>query len=191
MMTTGKLIIFSGPSGAGKTTLVQHILEKNPSLEFSISATTRQQREGEQEGVNYYFLTASEFEQKIKSGAFLEYEEVYPGLYYGTLHKELERIWKKNHHVIFDVDVKGGLNIKKHYPQRSLAIFVRPPSITALKERILKRTSHPPDNLTERLKRARQELEYEDEFDTTIVNNNLSPSLKEAENKVYQFLNES
>jgi guanylate kinase len=186
--TPGKLIIFSGPSGTGKTTMVHHLLQKRSDLAFSISATTRPKREGEKEGTDYYFLSPAEFEKKIEQGAFLEYEEVYPDVYYGTLHEEVKRLWGKGYHVLFDVDVKGALNIKKQYPDRSLAVLVCPPSIDTLKSRILKRADQPPSNLSERLERAREELSYKDQFDYALVNDTLSKAWKEAEQIVESFL---
>ncbi len=184
-----KVIIFSAPSGSGKTTVVKHLLAKYDFLEFSVSATTRKQRPGEVNGEDYYFFTAEEFKTKLKEGAFLEHEEVYEGLYYGTLKSEVERIWAKGHIVIFDVDVVGGINIKKFYGEQALAVFLRPPSIEVLHERLRKRETEVEHQLKERIDKAHKELQFEKQFDVLIVNDRLNDTFAEAERHVEAFKN--
>ncbi|MBI1305291.1 MAG: guanylate kinase [Bacteroidetes bacterium] len=184
----GKLVIFSAPSGSGKTTVVHHLLKVNPKLSFSVSATTRKQRPGEVDGVDYYFLSREDFQNKISKGEFLEYEEVYQGLYYGTLKSEVERIWSNGNAVIFDVDVVGGLNIKKIYGKQALAIFLRPPSVEVLMERLKRRETEVEHQLQERVGKAQKELKFEKEFDIVLVNNILAHTLAEAESIVQYFL---
>ncbi len=175
-----KLIIFTAPSGAGKTTLVRHLLQKMPDkLAFSVSATTRARREKETDGKDYYFLEDKEFKRRIEAGMFLEYEEVYEGTIYGTLKSEVNRIWQQDKVVIFDVDVKGATNIKSQYPENSLAVFVKPPSIEALEQRLRNRKSESEESLRKRIARARMEMEYEGNFDVTLVNDVL-PIAKEG-----------
>jgi guanylate kinase len=183
-----KLVIFSAPSGSGKTTVVRHLLETNNDLAFSVSATTRKKRPNEVDGKDYYYLTIEEFEQKIKNGAFLEYEQVYDGLYYGTLKSEVERIWSNGKSVIFDVDVVGGLNIKKIYGKKALAVFLRPPSIEELMDRLKKRETEVEHELDQRIGKANEELKYEKEFDIVLINNILAHTLKEIESIVKYFL---
>ncbi|MCO4820117.1 MAG: guanylate kinase [Bacteroidetes bacterium] len=183
-----KLVIFSAPSGSGKTTVVRHLLETNNDLAFSVSATTRKKRPNEVDGKDYYYLTIEEFEQKIKNGAFLEYEQVYDGLYYGTLKSEVERIWSNGKSVIFDVDVVGGLNIKKIYGKKALAVFLRPPSIEELMDRLKKRETEVEHELDQRIGKANEELKYEKEFDIVLINNILAHTLKETESIVKYFL---
>ncbi len=183
-----KLVIFSAPSGSGKTTVVRHLLETNNDLAFSVSATTRKKRPNEIDGKDYYFLTIEEFEEKIKNGAFLEYEQVYDGLYYGTLKSEVERIWSNGKSVIFDVDVVGGLNIKKIYGKKALAVFLRPPSIEELMDRLKKRETEVEHELDQRIGKANEELKYEKEFDIVLINNILAHTLKETESIVKYFL---
>lgn len=183
-----KLVIFSAPSGSGKTTVVRHLLETNTDLAFSVSATTRKKRPNEIHGKDYYFLTIEEFEEKIKSDAFLEYEQVYDGLYYGTLKSEVERIWSLGKSVIFDVDVVGGLNIKKIYGKKALAVFLRPPSIAELMDRLKKRETEVEHELAQRIGKANEELKYEKEFDIVLINNILAHTLKETESIVKYFL---
>ncbi|MFT5725295.1 MAG: guanylate kinase [Bacteroidia bacterium] len=183
-----KLVIFSAPSGSGKTTVVKHLLETNSDLEFSVSATTRQKRPAEIDGQDYYFLTQGEFESKLANGEFLEYQQVYEGLYYGTLKSEVERIWDNGKSVIFDVDVVGGLNIKKFYGAKALAVFLRPPSIDHLMERLKKRETEVEHELEVRIGKANEELKYEKEFDIVLINNILAHTLKETESIVKYFL---
>ncbi len=184
----GKLVIFSAPSGSGKTTVVKHLLETNPDLQFSVSATTRKKRPNEVDGKDYYFLTQEEFESKLANGEFLEYEQVYDGLYYGTLKSEIERIWDNNKSVIFDVDVVGGLNIKRIYGKKALAVFLRPPSVDELMERLKRRETEVEHELEQRIGKANEELKYEKEFDIVLINNILAHTLKETESIVNYFL---
>lgn len=184
----GKLIIFSAPSGAGKTTIVRHLLEKNFQLEFSVSATSRAPRPNEVHGRDYYFLSAEEFQQKIKNDEFLEWEEVYPGIFYGTLKSEVERIRARGKNVLFDVDVVGGLNIKKFYGEAALAVFVKPPSVDELRRRLRARSTETEDKIAVRIAKAEEELAYEPHFDVVIVNDNLEEAFKQAEEEVARFL---
>ncbi len=184
-----KLIIISAPSGAGKTTLVEKIMEnKNFNLEFSISATSRAPREYEKNGVNYYFLDKDEFKSRIEANAFVEWEEVYKDQFYGTLKTELERIWANNKNVIFDVDVKGGLNIKKHYPENSLSIFIKPPSIDELKRRLENRGSENQASLTKRIQKAEYEMTFAEQFDRIVVNDDLETATQEILLLVKEFI---
>ena len=185
----GKLIVFSAPSGSGKTTIVRHLLGvDNLNLEFSISATSREKRGEEAHGKDYYFLSAKEFKNKIKSDAFLEWEEVYRDNFYGTLKTEVERIWALGKNVIFDIDVSGGLRIKRKYPEQTLAVFVKPPSIDALKIRLKKRKTESEDKINMRIAKASVELATAPQFDTIIKNYELETALKEAEHLVRNFL---
>ncbi len=186
----GKLIVFSAPSGAGKTTIVRHLLPiKKLELEFSISATSRAKRENEIDGKDYYFLSTEAFKQKIKNDEFLEWEEVYRDNFYGTLKSEVNRIWEKEKNVIFDIDVSGGLRIKRKYPEQTLAIFVQPPSIDELKIRLKNRKTESEDKINMRVAKASAELATAPLFDVVIVNNNLNDALLEAETLVDQFIN--
>jgi len=188
-MITGKAFIFSAPSGSGKTTIVKHLLENNSNLEFSISACTRDKRgRTEEDGHDYYFLTPEEFKNKIDEDGFIEWEEVYPGNFYGTLKSEIDRIWQSGKSVIFDVDVKGGLSLKKYFGDKALAVFVKVPSLDTLTERLSSRGSESEDSLSQRLFKAKFELEFEDKFDVSILNNELSIALKETEQVVDNFL---
>ena len=179
----GKAIIFSAPSGSGKTTLVHHLLATNPNLSFSVSATTRAQRGDEVNERDYYFFSPDEFRQKLQEGAFIEWQEVYPDRYYGTLKSEIDKIWADQKNVIFDVDVKGGVNLKKYFGDRALAVFVRPPSLTTLKDRLLARNTDSAQSIEHRLNKAEYELEFDKRFDTTLVNDDLH----EAKQKVQQL----
>ena len=183
-----KLIIFSAPSGSGKTTVVKHLLNKFPELAFSISVTTRHKRPNEIDGKDYYFYSENEFLHAIKSEDFLEYEEVYQGLFYGTLKSEVDRLWKEGKTVIFDVDVVGGLNIKKHYGDQALAVFLRPPSVEVLMERLTKRETEVEHQLQERIAKAKSELKFEQQFDEVIVNDILSDTFATTEELVARFL---
>jgi guanylate kinase len=188
-MNTGKAIIFSAPSGSGKTTIVQHLLKKNDFLEFSISACTRDKRgRNEENGEDYYFLTTEEFKQKIDNDEFIEWEEVYPGNFYGTLKSEIERIWQSGKSVIFDVDVKGGLSLKNYFKDKALAVFVKVPSLEVLTARLGGRDSETAESLSQRLYKARFELEFEDKFDLTILNNELESSLADAQQALDDFI---
>lgn len=186
---TGKMVIFSAPSGAGKTSIVKGVLLETPQLEFSVSACSRPKRPNEKDGVDYYFMTPGVFQKKIKEGAFLEWEEVYPGSYYGTLRSEVDRIWQAGKHVIFDVDVAGGINIKKQFPNQSLAIFIKPPSIKELEKRLLLRKTETPESLQKRLGKAAFELTFAGEFDREIINDNLQTAIKQTIEIVHDFLN--
>jgi guanylate kinase len=188
-MQEGKLIIFSAPSGAGKTTIVQHLLKKIPNLEFSISATTRQARGDEQDQKDYYFISKEEFLHRIAKKQFVEFEEVYTGTFYGTLRTEIERIWQKGKTVIFDIDVEGGLHLKRKYEDQALAIFVQPPSLEVLKERLTGRGTDSPEKLKERFEKAEKELNYAPKFDVILKNYDLDTACKEAEVLVREFLN--
>lgn len=187
-MENGKLVIFSAPSGAGKTTIVHHLLNKFPVLEFSVSATSRALRGDEQHGVDYYFLSVEEFRKRIDNNEFVEWEEVYPGQMYGTLHAEVERIWRKGHHVIFDVDVKGGINLAKKFGERALSVFVMPPSIDTLEKRLRHRATEPEEKIQMRLAKARREIDEAVHFDTVLLNDNLEDALVRAEDLIRKFL---
>ena len=184
----GKLIIFSAPSGAGKSTIVQHLIKQDLGLEFSISATSREPREGEADGREYYFISPEEFRRKIKENAFIEWEEVYPEQYYGTLYSEVENVLERGRHVIFDIDVAGGLNLKRIYGDRACAIFIQPPSKEVLEKRLRSRGTDNEASLRERLGKAIFELEYASRFDHIIVNDSLELALSEAEQIVREFL---
>lgn len=188
-MESGKLIVFSAPSGSGKTTIVQHLLaQPELKLEFSISATSRPPRPGEVEGKDYYFLSLQEFKKKIKNDEFLEWEEVYRDNFYGTLKSEIEKIWAAGKNVIFDIDVVGGLDIKHIYPEQTLAVFVKPPSIEELKIRLKKRKTESDDKINMRVAKASIELATAPQFDYIIENNNLETALKEAYRLVSSFV---
>ena len=184
----GKLVIFSAPSGAGKTTIVKRLLRKDLNLEFSISACSREQRLNETHGVDYYFLSVDEFKKKIEEKEFIEWEEVYPDHFYGTLKNEVERIRKKGRNVIFDVDVIGGLNIKKAYGKEALAVFVMPPSVEELEKRLIVRSSEQPDKIKLRVTKAETEIKYAVEFDKILHNNDLAQAVEEAGKMVSNFL---
>ncbi len=186
----GKLIIFSAPSGTGKTTLVKRLLETDLPLLFSISATSRNRRQDEQEGKDYYYFTPEEFMQKIQNNEFLEWEEVYEKQFYGTLKSELTRIWQMQKHVIFDVDVIGGLNIKNNYPQDAFSLFIMPPSLDELKNRLIKRGSETAESLKRRLEKAEYEITFSKKFDAIIYNDDLEVATQEAYQIIKQFLNE-
>jgi guanylate kinase len=187
----GKLVILSAPSGAGKTTIVRYLLSLDLNFGFSISATTRKPRGAEQNGKDYYFLSAEEFKDKINSDEFLEWEEVYPGCFYGTLKSEVDRICKNGQNILFDVDVVGGSNIKKSYGEKALAVFIQPPSIKELENRLLARSTDCLEVIKQRIAKAEHELTYVNLFDVIIINDKLEDAYKEAEEKVRQFLEES
>ena len=178
----GKALIFSAPSGSGKTTIVKHLLKTNPDLGFSISASTRDKRgRTEKNGQDYYFLTPEQFKTKIDNDEFIEWEEVYEGNFYGTLKSEIDRIWREGKNVIFDVDVKGGLNLKRYFGDKALAVFVKVPSLEALQERLKDRGTESEQSLSRRLFKAKFEMTFQDKFDTVLVNEDLERSLKEAQ----------
>jgi guanylate kinase len=183
-----KAIIFCAPSGSGKTTIVKHLLEHFPILMFSVSACTRAKRSNEEHGKDYYFLTPQDFKNKINNKEFLEYEEVYNGNFYGTLKSEIERIWKLNKIVIFDVDVEGGLTLKKYFGNKALAVFVAPPSVEVLANRLKERSTETPETLKMRIDKAIHELDYKDRFDAVIFNDDLTTALKQAEELVKNFI---
>ncbi len=184
----GKLIIFSAPSGAGKTTIVKHLLKKFPQLSFSISATTRESRGSEKHKDDYYFISKEDFLHKVAHQEFVEFEEVYNGTFYGTLRSEIERIWDEGKHVIFDIDVEGGLRLKRKYEEEALAIFVQPPSLAVLKERLTGRGTDSHEKLQERFAKAEKELQYADKFDVILKNYDLETACAEAEILVGNFL---
>ncbi|UIR55731.1 guanylate kinase [Sphingobacterium sp. SRCM116780] len=187
----GKLIIFSAPSGAGKTTIVKHLLGKHgDKLEFSISASTREPRGEEVDGKDYYFISKESFLHKIAKKEFIEFEEVYSGTFYGTLRSEVERIWAQGKHVIFDIDVIGGLRLRSKFPDQALAIFVQPPSLEVLKERLRGRGTDSEEKLQERFAKAESELAYADKFDVILKNYDLDVAIEEAEKIVIVFLNQ-
>ena len=188
MNQEGKLIIFSAPSGAGKTTIVHHLLKKIPDLEFSISATTRQPRGDEEDGKDYYFITQESFLHRIAHKEFVEFEEVYAGTFYGTLRSEIERIWKKGKSVIFDIDVEGGLHLKRKYDGQALAVFVQPPSLEVLIERLTGRGTDSDEKLKERFAKAEKELKYAPQFDIILKNYDLQTACEEAEVLVRNFI---
>lgn len=189
-MQQGKLVIFSAPSGSGKTTIVRHLLATMPDrLAFSISATSRPKRGVEEHGKDYHYLSPEEFKSKIKAGEFLEYEEVYAGTYYGTLRSEVERIWASGKNVIFDIDVQGGLNLKHQFKERALAVFVMPPSIKILEERLQLRQTDSPESIALRVEKAEKELQTAKLFDCFILNEELGKACTEAEKVVGDFLN--
>ena len=186
----GKLLIFSAPSGAGKTTIVKNLLEKHgDKIAFSISASTRAPRGEEIDGQDYYFISKEDFLHKIAKQEFIEFEEVYSGTFYGTLKTEMERIWSLGKHVIFDIDVVGGLRLKSKYPDQALAIFVNPPSLEVLKERLTGRGTDSPEKLQERFAKAEHELSYADRFDVVLQNNDLQTACREAERYILDFIN--
>jgi len=187
---TGKLIVFSAPSGSGKTTIVHHLLKfRNLALDFSISATSREKRGNEIDGKDYYFISLEEFNKHIKNNDFVEWEEVYTNNFYGTLKKEIERIWSLGKNVIFDIDVKGGLNIKSQFPIQTLAIFVQPPSIYEMERRLRNRNTDSEEKIKERVLKAEKELKVADDFDVILVNDDLETAKNNAYNLVDKFIN--
>ena len=182
------ILIFSAPSGSGKSTLVQYLLDTRRGIELSISASTRAHRGQEQDGREYYFITPERFEQLIKEDAFVEWQQVYKGTYYGTLRSEIERIENAGHHVVFDIDVKGGINVKRMFGDRARAIFISPPSIEALRERLTKRGTDSPEKIEERLAKAEIEMADAPLFDTILVNDDLATTKKELDKELAKFL---
>ena len=188
-MKGGKLIVFSAPSGSGKTTIVQHLLrQEDLNLAFSVSATSRPRRPRERQGEHYYFMTVSEFKQHIKKGDFLEWEEVYRDNFYGTLKTEVERLWAEGKNVIFDIDVAGGLRIKRKFPEKTLAVFVKPPSVDELKIRLKKRSTESDDKINMRIAKASVELATAPQFDEIIENYDLDTALAEASDLVRTYI---
>ena len=185
----GKLIVISAPSGAGKTSIVHHLLKNMPELSFSVSACSREKRDNETHGKDYYFLCVEGFHNKIKEDAFLEWEEVYENQYYGTLKSEIERIWSEGKTVIFDVDVIGGLNIKKQYPKECLSLFIMPPSVDVLRERLSGRGSESEKKLEMRLAKAEQEISKNQEFDKVILNDDFGIVCEETMEVITNFIN--
>lgn len=191
-MNTGKLIIFSAPSGSGKSTLVNYLMEQHPELQlaFSISCTSRAPRGKEQNGVEYFFLSPEEFKKKIANDEFLEYEEVYEDRFYGTLKSQVEAQSQAGQNVVFDVDVKGGVNIKKHYGSRALSVFIQPPSVEELRNRLVGRATDAPEVIEQRLNRAEYELSFANKFDRIVINDDLEKAKVDVYNVIKQFLDE-
>ena len=184
-----KVIIFSAPSGAGKSTIVNHILGLHPEIEFSISATSRAPRGQEQHGVEYYFFTADEFRQMIAEDKFVEHEEVYPGSFYGTLRSEVERIWAKGHVIVFDIDVQGGVNLKRIFGDQAFSVFIQAPSVEILRERLIGRATDTPEAIEKRVAKAASEMEFAaGKFDHVLVNDDLQAAFAEAERIIDEFL---
>ena len=183
-----KVIIFSAPSGSGKTTLVKHCLELFPQLRFSISCTTRKLRGDEQNGIDYHFVTPDEFRHKISHDSFVEYEEVYTDKFYGTLKSEVERIWAEGYVVIFDVDVKGGISLKKYFGERALSIFIMPPAVAALELRLIARGTDDMNTIKTRIAKATEEIAYKSEFDQIVINDQLDTAKLEIEKLITNFL---
>lgn len=188
MEEEGKCIILCAPSGAGKTTITKFLLENDLDLEFSISACNRESRPNEKDGVDYYFLSTEDFKKRIENNEFVEWEEVYDGQYYGTLETEIKRIWNKGKNVVFDVDVEGGLSLTKYFGEKALAIFITPPSVETLDERLRKRGTETEEKIQKRLAKAQQELSYSKWFDTVIENDDLDRACNEALYIVKSFL---
>jgi guanylate kinase len=184
----GKLVIISAPSGAGKTTIVRHLLESGLKLSFSVSATTRQPRGNEVDGVDYFFITVPEFKKRIENQEFVEWEEVYKGNLYGTLKSEMDRIWATGNNVIFDVDVKGGIKLKDIFGNRAISIFIMPPTVEDLENRLLKRGTESEEKVRIRVEKAREEMKFADKFDTVIVNHQLDNAKEESLKLVSSFL---
>jgi guanylate kinase len=183
----GKLIILSAPSGAGKTSIVKVLMKRNLKLKFSVSATTRAPREGEQHGIDYFFLEVPAFKRSVEQGDFIEYEEVYEGCYYGTLKSEVEKILDQGYHALFDIDVMGGINIKKQFRDQALAVFIMPPDIATLERRLAGRGSETKESLVKRLEKARWELSFAPGFDVVIVNNQLEQAVEEVATIIREF----
>jgi len=188
-MEKGKCIVLSAPSGSGKTTLAKQLLQnKSLQLAFSISATSREPRANEKQGVDYFFISPERFQKRIDQGDFIEYEEVYPGVFYGTLRVEVERLWNKGKHVIFDIDVEGGLQIKKQFPDQTITIFIKPPSLASLKDRLTKRETESTKSLKMRLDKAENEMKSAPKFEHIVHNNILSEARAELKELVTQFV---
>ncbi len=183
-----KIIIFSAPSGSGKTTILKELIEMDLHLAFSVSATSRQQRKDEVDGKDYYFYTPAQFKESIKNNLFVEWEEVYDNQYYGTLHSEIERLFALRKNIVFDVDVLGGLNLKRSFKEKALSVFIMPPSIEELKNRLIKRGTETSESLNKRLEKATYELTFVNNFDKVIVNDNLKQSIKQSYQVIAAFL---
>jgi len=184
----GKAIIFSAPSGSGKTTIARHLLKTRNDLSFSVSACTRAKRPDETHGVDYYFMSTDEFREKINNNEFIEWEEVYDEMYYGTLKQEVERLWSFGKHIVFDVDVKGGIKLKQYFKEDALAIFVKPPSLKILQLRLKNRKTEDDNSFRKRIAKAMEEMKYEDKFDTTIINDDMNSAFRQSEEVVHRFL---
>lgn len=189
-MDNRKAVIFSAPSGSGKSTIVSHILKLHPELKFSVSAASRAPRGDEKNGVAYWFISADEFRKRIADNEFVEYEEVYPGSFYGTLKSEVERIWDNGDAIIFDVDVKGGVNLKKYFGDRALSVFIQAPSVEVLRQRLVSRATDSPEAIERRVAKAAEEMTYADKFDHIIVNDDLQKAYADAEKLVDDFLSQ-
>jgi len=187
-MSCNKVIIISAPSGAGKTTIVHYLLNHIPELSFSISACSRPPRSYEKNGQDYYFFSPQEFKKRIEDDAFLEWEEVYDNMFYGTLKQEIERLWSMNKVIIFDVDVKGGIALKNHFKEKSLSIFIAPPSLNTLEERLKNRGTESPESLALRLSKVSSEMAFKNEFDTIVVNHDLGQSCQKTIQLVKEFI---
>lgn len=187
-MDNRKAVIFSAPSGSGKSTIVSHILKLHPELKFSVSAASRAPRGDEKNGVAYWFISADEFRKRIADNEFVEYEEVYPGSFYGTLKSEVERIWDNGDAIIFDVDVKGGVNLKKYFGDRALSVFIQAPSVEVLRQRLVRRATDSPEAIERRVAKAAEEMTYADKFDHIIVNDDLQKAYADAEKLVDDFM---
>lgn len=189
-MNVGKIIVVSAPSGTGKSTIINAILEKNEiDMQFSVSATNREPRPGEIDGINYNFLTTKKFIELIERGEFIEWEEVYKGGYYGTLKSEIDKTITQGHNIILDIDVKGAVNVKKIYGDRAITLFIKPPSIEALRQRLLNRGTENTESLIQRLEKAEFELGYSDQFDALIVNDDLTEAILKTEDLIKNFVN--
>jgi guanylate kinase len=184
----GNLVIISAPSGAGKSTIVRHLLDRGINLEFSVSATSRAPRGREKDGKEYYFLTITEFKRRIKQGDFIEWQEVYKDQFYGSLKSEIDKIWSHDNHVLFDVDVKGGINLKNIFKREAISIFIMPPSIKELEKRLIQRGTDDPGKIKMRVAKAREEMKLADQFDNIVVNDNLEQAKKDVYNLVSGFL---
>ena len=189
-MDNRKAVIFSAPSGSGKSTIVSHILKLHPELKFSVSAASRAPRGDEKNGVAYWFISADEFRKRIADNEFVEYAEVYPGSFYGTLKSEVERIWDNGDAIIFDVDVKGGVNLKKYFGDRALSVFIQAPSVEVLRQRLVSRATDSPEAIERRVAKAAEEMTYADKFDHIIVNDDLQKAYADAERLVSDFLSQ-
>ncbi len=187
-MTMGRLVILSAPSGTGKTTIMKRVVEDFPQLEFSVSATSRAPRCGERHGVDYYFLTAEQFLADIAAGRFVEWEEVYEGCHYGTLREEVERIWARGRVIIFDVDVRGGVNLKRAFGDDALSIFIMPPSVDVLRERLEARGTDSEEEIGRRVAKAAEEITFAPQFDKVVVNNELATAVAEVEDAIEEFI---
>lgn len=182
------MFIFTAPSGAGKTTIVRHLLQKYPFLDFSVSATTRMKRKNENEGKDYSYISVDVFKKKISGGEFVEWEEVYENQFYGTLKSEIERVWEQGKHLVFDIDVKGAQNIKKIYGDRCMSVFIKPPSVEVLIDRLTQRNTETEESLAKRIAKIRREMIYENTFDIVLVNDEMKIAFKEAEHIVETFI---